>query len=397
MKNVEKYRKENFKVIFAHDHKLKKYEENYYSTGGLGDYVTHRYSDIFGNIELICRSLKIEVIDEKLTKITNPNVHINAIEGTNLFLSLKKLNIIRKCVKNSDGIIARLPSVIGLCSLYYAKKYNKPYLIEVVADTFGSYWYKSILGKIVALPLNYIVKKTIEKSEYTLYVTKDFLQKKYPNNKNTCGCSDVLIENQTKEVLLKRLDKIEKSDYLTLGTLGQIDISYKGHKYVIKAISNLKKRGIKIKYKLAGSGNISYLKKIIKKENVEELVEFCGVISHEKVYSWIDSLDIYIQPSKTEGMPRAVIEAISRGCPTLVSSAGGMYELVESNYTFSTASVNQIQNLLIKLKKEDLKEMSIKNFNKGKEFEPTLLAEKREKFYKLFRSKLSEEKINEMV
>jgi len=42
----------------------------------------------------------------------------------------------------------------------------------------------------------------------------------------------------------------------------------------------------------------------------------------------LDDVDIYIQPSRQEGLPRALIEAMSRGCPAVGSTAGGIPELL---------------------------------------------------------------------
>ena len=48
----------------------------------------------------------------------------------------------------------------------------------------------------------------------------------------------------------------------------------------------------------------------------------------ERVMDWLDGMDLYLQPSLTEGMPRALIEAMSRGLPALGSSCGGIPELL---------------------------------------------------------------------
>ena len=60
-----------------------------------------------------------------------------------------------------------------------------------------------------------------------------------------------------------------------------------------------------------------------------ENARFCGTLaSGTAVNQWLDDIDLYIQPSLTEGLPRALIEAMSRGCPALGSGAGGIPELL---------------------------------------------------------------------
>jgi glycosyltransferase involved in cell wall biosynthesis len=46
------------------------------------------------------------------------------------------------------------------------------------------------------------------------------------------------------------------------------------------------------------------------------------------VLEWLDDVDLYLQPSFQEGLPRALVEALSRACPALGSTAGGIPELL---------------------------------------------------------------------
>ena len=45
--------------------------------------------------------------------------------------------------------------------------------------------------------------------------------------------------------------------------------------------------------------------------------------------AWLDAVDLYVQPSRQEGLPRGTLEAMSRACPALGSTAGGLPELLE--------------------------------------------------------------------
>jgi glycosyltransferase involved in cell wall biosynthesis len=43
----------------------------------------------------------------------------------------------------------------------------------------------------------------------------------------------------------------------------------------------------------------------------------------------LQNLDIYLQPSRFEGMPNAVLEAMAVGCPVIASAVDGHCELIE--------------------------------------------------------------------
>lgn len=135
---------------------------------------------------------------------------------------------------------------------------------------------------------------------------------------------------------------------------------------------------------MAGGGDNGYLKSLAKKYYVLDKVKFIGSLSHDQVFNYLDNIDIYIQPSKTEGMPRALIEGMSRACPSFGTKAGGIPELLSKEYTFHVGSVNQICDLLMNLDKNSMEKLARMNFKKAKEYDGELLDEKRNEFYRMF-------------
>lgn len=102
--------------------------------------------------------------------------------------------------------------------------------------------------------------------------------------------------------------------------------------------------------------------------------------------AYYDSLDIYIQPSKQEGLPRAIIEAMSRGCPVIGTNIAGIPELISPEFLFKKGSISEVVSAIRKIVAMDLNSIAVRNFKKSKEFEKSKLDEKREKFYTEFLS-----------
>ena len=115
-----------------------------------------------------------------------------------------------------------------------------------------------------------------------------------------------------------------------------------------------------------------------------EEVKFIGSLEHNQIFTWLDNIDIYVQPSKLEGLCRAVIEALSRACPCILSDAGGNVELIDNKYIFKKKNILDFIDKLNKLNKQEMKKQAINNFNKAKEFSDKKLNEKREEFYSDF-------------
>lgn len=373
------------KLVFAHDHKLRLINGKYYTVGGLRDSITDRYMEYFDSLTIFCRAIEKQPYDTQLFELKNPHINVKPVSNGSLILSKDVLNTMEEEIKISDGLIVKLHSRVAEYAIRYARKYNIPYLVEVVGCPWDAYWNHSLKGKLVAPMMTLSTKKEVKRAPYAVYVTKYFLEKRYPCNGCWIDCSDVELQSLDKEVLLRRLNRIKNmGEQFTIGTLAQVDVKYKGQEYVIHAIAELKKKGKIIKYKLAGSGNKEYLLSVAKKYKVTDQIEFCGVLSHDQVFEWLDNIDFYIQPSKQEGLPRSMIEAISRACPAAGSTVGGIGELISDKYLFKKGSVKEIVDILTSITRESMHEQAIINFQTAQNYEKKSLDKKRAAFYKVF-------------
>jgi glycosyltransferase involved in cell wall biosynthesis len=71
---------------------------------------------------------------------------------------------------------------------------------------------------------------------------------------------------------------------------------------------------------------------LAKKLNLNNNIQFIGLMSHKEVLDLLKTLSLYVHPSFKEGLPRALLEAMSMGCPVLGSTNGGIPEVVKSEY-----------------------------------------------------------------
>ena len=297
--------------------------------------------------------------------------------------------IIKACVNQNDFFILRLPSSIGVIAQKYIEAANKPYLVEAVGCAWDSYFNHSALGKLVA-PVEFAkMRGAVRRAKYVHYVTQEFLQRRYPSNVSaiSVGCSDVRIGSVEKDVLPRRLAKIGLGDSNTiaLGTAAALDVRYKGQQYVIEAMSKLRGSGLRIDYYLAGGYNRNqgdnYLRELAESLSVSDQVHFLGPLSAEKLVEFYDQIDVYIQPSKQEGLPRAVVEAMSRACPVLGSDLAGIPELLDKDCLFRPGGVGQIVSMLRSLPDRDLTRMARRSFERAKGYESGVLRERLEDFY----------------
>ena len=93
--------------------------------------------------------------------------------------------------------------------------------------------------------------------------------------------------------------------------------------------------------------------------------------------------DIYVQPSHTEGLPRALIEAMSVGLPCVATDVGGIPELLPSDILCKKKSPEELSSkiLLIANDKQVRLEKSKQNVKKSKEYLKEAISFRRNKLF----------------
>lgn len=386
------------RTLFVHDGPLKVDENNQYYGIAHNDDMFRRYYTIAENLAVAIRTEKVNsgLARKKYSKITLdhltviPFPNISSIKGQVKDKQTAK-KMMAHAVGKSDYIIIRLPSLLGFVALKEAKRRKKPYLIELVTCPWDSYRNHSQLGKIIA-PLMYLkTKKGVKDSKYVVYVTNDFLQRRYPTNGKSTNCSNVVLTNFDEEVLEKRLKKISEkasNNKIIIGTTAAVNVKFKGQQYIIKALGELKKLGIdNYEYQLVGGGDTTYLEHVAKENGVSDQVKFLGSLPHKKVFDWLEKIDLYAQPSRQEGLPRALIEAMSKGMPSFGAKTAGIPELLENDFIFSNTdnNIDEICLILKKFNKETMLIQAKRNYEASKVYEKSIIENRREKFFMQFK------------
>lgn len=104
----------------------------------------------------------------------------------------------------------------------------------------------------------------------------------------------------------------------------------KNQKVILKAIAKLDDN--KIHYILCGKGNqLENLQNLTKELQIENHVHFLGY--RTDVVDICSQADVYVMPSKREGLPVASLEAMYCGLPLVTSNIRGLSDVMENNVT----------------------------------------------------------------
>lgn len=139
---------------------------------------------------------------------------------------------------------------------------------------------------------------------------------------------------------------IGKEDYLIV-SVGELT-KRKNHKVVIQALALMKAECIekKIRYFICGEGpKRSYLSKLIKKYGLEDIVFLPGYRTDVKEILAVS--DCFVFPSRQEGLPVALMEALAVGLPCICSDVRGNRDLVVGRKAVSAKDyAEQISEML---------------------------------------------------
>ena len=321
------------------------------------------------------------LMDRELTGVVAKN-HVTYINKIRLRMSQQDRAIVSQCVSQSDLVISHGASYDVF---RIARNQGKKFMSFVVSCIWDGYWNHGWLGKLVAPYIFLLTRYTVNHSDYVLYVTSDFLQRRYPTQaKYNCGCSNVRITTLDENTLNQRLAFIRKWDGRTMRivTMAAVDIKYKGQQFVIKAMHQLKQQGrTDIHYYLIGGGSRDYLERLAKEYGLESQLHFLGKIPHDEVFSVLDTMHVYVQPSLQEGLPRSMVEAMSRGLMCIGADTAAIPELIEPQFVTRRRSATDIARLLASVTTEQLITQAHRNFKEAHHYEDTVLDQRRNDFF----------------
>jgi glycosyltransferase involved in cell wall biosynthesis len=103
-------------------------------------------------------------------------------------------------------------------------------------------------------------------------------------------------------------------------------LEVKNHRLILDAFSDLHREYPNMRLKLIGGGALfDEIQNYTAELGLESAVEFTGII--DKVYEQMHDADVFLLPSKFEGMPITLIEAMGTRLPIVASNVGGIPDM----------------------------------------------------------------------
>lgn len=354
-----------------------------------------RYLYTFDDVQIVARTKKCETIDENMLRVDGDHVEIYGIpffqgpkELLKHYVAIKKS--LHRMPKDYDAAIFRMPSPTAKL-VYNTISKRIPIGGEIVFDPKTAE-YKTLLAKTIAKVTSIYLKRFCLKANGVSYVTEHAIQDHYPCQSLIHGESKEFFSGYYSSISLSdeafgEPRKFEQNTCFRLVMSDAAMNSYrKGEKTVIETVSELRKKGYPVYAVFMGDGSLrKEFENYSKELNVSEYITFTGMIpSSNEVRKVLKASDIMMFPSKGEGLPRGILEAMAVGLPVLSTAVGGIPEVIDSKYLFDPDDAKAFAEKLIQLinNRSELNQMSQDNYTRALDFRNSILQSRRNDFYK---------------
>lgn len=231
----------------------------------------------------------------------------------------KTFATIRSVLKKVDYFQFRAPTGIGV--------YVLPYLIYFINKNG---WYKYAGNwRQKNVPLSFRFQRWLLKNQNKPVTINGNWENQLKNCltfENPC-----LTENDIRQGNQIIRSKRKSSNDVELCFVGRLEPA-KGYNLLIKVLNelpdNLQKSITQIH--IVGKGVIENELLTIK-ENVRSKIKFYGVISRQEVHQIYSRSHALILPSKSEGLPKVLIEALNFGCIPIVTNMSSLSQYIKHN------------------------------------------------------------------
>jgi glycosyltransferase involved in cell wall biosynthesis len=138
------------------------------------------------------------------------------------------------------------------------------------------------------------------------------------------------VQHFAEEHPLSAINEIKDSLGKRMGDVFLITTSRLVHKNAVDdVIRALAKLPTNVRFLVLGTGaDELMLKTLAKKTGVSERVEFLGHVSHVDMPKYLKASDIFIRPSRSEGMGNSFVEAMAAGLPIIATQEGGLSDFL---------------------------------------------------------------------
>lgn len=376
-----------------------------------------RYLAVFDHVKVIARAEPKAEVSREYRLVTGNGVSFAAVPyylGPMQYLKMRHRvrSAVRTATGEQDAVLCRVGSRLASDLIPWLWQQGRPYGLEVVGDPMEAFSPGAIrhaLRPVFRAVATRSLKQQCARASAVSYVTEFSLQRRYPAGRDrlSIAVSDAELSSlffaDTPRTFVTHASSTDLDDTAFAESpklhkatsrprivfIGSLEQMYKAPDVLLEAISVLNGMGTRVELSLIGAGrHREELQQLAEKLHISNQVTFYGEVpAGEAIRKQLDSATLFVLPSRTEGLPRVLVEAMARALPCVATRVGGIPELLADEDLVpandSKALAGKIAEVL--RSQERMNRMSVRNLRKAQEFRPELLQQRRTEFYRFLR------------
>lgn len=381
------------KLLVVSDYYMYSHKGKYYFQSKEKYDFFHRYLRIFESIKIVTRCIEENMLrkgrilldEEKIEYCPVPEFH-GAMQYLKKYFIVGKA--ISKLLEGCNAVIMQLPSTISQRIAPIVMKSGIPYAVEVVYDAQDGWISETnIITRFLWKRIDKQMKKICTQADGVACVTEFYLQKHYFSLKKKHFVANYSSLALDKSFYYSSRTYPSKKRMVIAHVANKVFYKgRKGHIELVQAINILKMKGLVVDVKFVAElvgNNKERLLELAKVLKVDSQISFCGYLNRDELNELLTSVDLFVLPTKAEGLPRVIIEAMAKGLPCVSTMVSGNSELISKDYLVDYDNVNALALRIEELVTSPTlyEKASKENFKNSLKYEASLLEKRRDLFY----------------
>jgi glycosyltransferase involved in cell wall biosynthesis len=351
-----------------------------------------RYLDVFDEVRCLARVRPVRRLEGEWHRADGPRVSFAIVPyyvGVREFL--RNVAGVRAAVgaamRSDQAVILRLPGIIGHLAARSLRAARHPYAVEVVGDPYAAFAPGAVrhpLRGLLRRHLRQQLKHDCAHACAASYVNAGVLPIRYPCPGPTIVASSIELPDHVIATSPRHFASGARVTKLVF--VGSLEQYYKAPDVLIRSLAECLRRGLSLHLTMVGDGrHRAALEALATELGCRDRVRFPGqVAGGSQVFGELDNADVFVLPSRSEGLPRAMLEAMARGLPCIGSDAGGIPELLPAEARVPAGDAHALAAKICEVVQDPdrMTRMSACNLQLVKSYRSTLLQARRVGFYR---------------
>jgi glycosyltransferase involved in cell wall biosynthesis len=359
----------------------------------VGETFYQRYLTAFDEVIVLARVKAVETVPDGWNRVDSDRISVCRIPyyyGVLQYVARRRqvVQTIESAATEDDAVILRLGQVGQVLSSFLTRQ-SRPFGLEVIGDPYDVFAPGAVrhpLRLFLRWRSPRCLRKLCDNAAAVAYVTESTLQKRYPPRPNafTTHYSSIQLPGKRIVESPRSPGSFRKQEF-TITFAGSFEQMYKAPDVLIRAVAQCVSKDMKLHLVMMGDGrHRTDVERVIEETRIGKYVTLLGTVTgFEAVQAEMDASDLFVLPSRTEGLPRVVIEAMARALPCIGTRVGGIPELLSEK---GLVEPNDVEGLAERIREilsnpDVASALSARNLAESRKYEESVLKERRDRFY----------------